>query len=83
MTGDEVGQVFETRFPQEEIDRLCQPCGVIERPRKLDLGMVVRAVVISARTCGGAYRASMPSRTLGRSRSSWWGPCVVVTGGGK
>ena len=31
MTGDEVRQVFETMLPQEEVDRLCQQCGVIER----------------------------------------------------
>ena len=38
MTGDAVRQVFETILPQEEIDRLCQECGVIERRRKLNLG---------------------------------------------
>jgi hypothetical protein len=34
MTGDEVRQVFEAILPQEEIDRLCEPCGVIERQRR-------------------------------------------------
>ena len=59
MTGEEVRQVFETMLPQDEIDRLCQQCGVIERQRKLDLGMLVRAMVISAGTPGGAYQADV------------------------
>jgi hypothetical protein len=59
MTGEEVRQVFETVLPQDEIDRLCQQCGVIERQRKLDLGMLVRAMVISAGTPGGAYQADV------------------------
>jgi hypothetical protein len=59
MTGDEVRQVFEAMLPQEEIDRLCQQCGVIERQRKLNLGMFVRAMVISAGTPGGAYQADV------------------------
>jgi putative transposase len=59
MTGDEVRQVFETMLPQEEIDRLCQQFGVIERQRKLHLGMFVRAMVISAGTPGGAYQADV------------------------
>lgn len=54
MTGDEVREVFEARWPQEEIDRLCQQCGVIERQRTLNLGMFVRAMVIAAGTPGGA-----------------------------
>jgi hypothetical protein len=54
MIGDEVRQVFEDMVPQEEIDGLCQPFGVIERQRKLHLGMFVRAMVISAGTPGGA-----------------------------
>jgi Transposase DDE domain len=59
MTGDEVRQVCEAMLPQEEINRLCQPCGVIERQRKLNLGMFVRAMVISAGTPGGAYQADV------------------------
>lgn len=59
MTGDEVRQVFETMLPQEEIDRLCQQLGVIERQRKLHLGMFGRAMVISAGTPGGAYQADV------------------------
>jgi hypothetical protein len=57
MTGDDVRTVFEPMLPQDEIDRLCQPCGVIARQRKLDLGRLVRAMVISAGTPGGAYQA--------------------------
>src|ERR671915_16196 len=52
MTGDEVRQVFEAMLPQETIDRLCQEFGVIERQRKLNLGILVRAMVISAGTPG-------------------------------
>ena len=59
MTGDEVRQVFEAMLPQEEMDRLCATCGVIERERKLNLGMFVRAMVISAGTPGGAYQADV------------------------
>jgi hypothetical protein len=59
MTGDEVRQVLEAMLPQEELDRLCQQCGVIERQRKLNLGMFVRAMVISAGTPGGAYQADI------------------------
>jgi hypothetical protein len=59
MTGEEVRQVVETMRPQDEIDRLCLQCGVIERQRKLDLGMLVRAMVISAGTPGGAYQADV------------------------
>ena len=58
-TGDEVRQVFEAMLPQEEIDRLCQQVGVIERQRKLNLGMFVWAMVISAGTPGGAYQADV------------------------
>ena len=35
MTGDEVRQVCEAMLPQEEIDRLCQQGGVIERQRPM------------------------------------------------
>ena len=49
MTGEDVRQVFEAILPQEAIDRLCRECGVIERQRKRHLGMLVRAMVISAR----------------------------------
>ena len=59
MTGDEVRQVCEAMLPQEESDRLCQQCGVIERQRKLPLGMWVRAMVMSAGTPGGAYQADV------------------------
>ena len=59
MTGDEVRQVFEAMLPQDVIDRLCQECGVIARQRKLHLGMLVRAMGISAGTPGGAYQADV------------------------
>jgi hypothetical protein len=59
MTGDKVRQVFEAMLPQQEIDRLCKRFGVIERERKLNLGMFVRAMVISAGTPGGAYQADV------------------------
>jgi hypothetical protein len=59
MTGDDVRTVFEQLLPQEEMDRLCQQWGVIERQRKLNLGMLVRAMVIAAGTPGGAYQADI------------------------
>jgi hypothetical protein len=59
MTGDEGRQVFEAMLPQGEIDRLCAQFGVIERQRKWQVGMLVRARVISAGTPGGAYQADV------------------------
>jgi hypothetical protein len=59
MTGEDVRHVFEAMLPRDEIDRLCMQCGVIERQRKRDLGMLVRAMVISAGTPGGAYQADV------------------------
>src|SRR5918994_5082100 len=59
MTGDEVRKVFEAILPQEEMEHLCQQFGVIERERQLNLGMFVRAMVISAGTPGGAYQADV------------------------
>jgi hypothetical protein len=59
MPGDEVRQVFEAMLPQDEIERLCPPCGVIERQRKRNLGMLVRAMVMAAGTPGGAYQADV------------------------
>jgi hypothetical protein len=59
MTGDEVCAVFEQMLPQEEMNRLCQQWGVIERQRKRNLVMLVRAMVISAGTPGGAYQADV------------------------
>jgi hypothetical protein len=64
MTGDEVRQVVEALLPQAEIDRLCQAFGVIERQRKLHLGRLVRAMVISAGTPGGAYQADVLRSSL-------------------
>jgi putative transposase len=51
--------VFEQLLPQEALNRLCQPCGVIERQRQLTLVMLVRAMVMSAGTPGGADQADV------------------------
>jgi putative transposase len=59
MTGEDVHQVFEAILPQEAIDRFCREGGVIERQRKLHLGMLARAMVIAAGTPGGAYQADI------------------------
>jgi Transposase DDE domain len=59
MTGEDVRQVFEAILPQTEINRLCMACGVLERQRQLHLGRLVRAMVISAGTPGGAYQADV------------------------
>ena len=59
MTGEDVRQVFEALWPPDAIERLCTPCGVIERQRTLDLGLWVRAMVISAGTPGGADQADV------------------------
>ena len=58
MTGEEVRQVFEAILPQRRSSG-CAQFGVIERQRKLHLGMLVRAMVISAGTPGGAYQADI------------------------
>jgi hypothetical protein len=59
MTGEDVRQVIEAILPQQEIERLCAQFGVIERQRKLHLGMLVRAMIISAGTPGGTYQADV------------------------
>jgi putative transposase len=59
MTGEDVREVFETILPPQDIERLCMQCGVIERQRKLHLGMLVRAMVMAAGTPGGAYQADI------------------------
>jgi putative transposase len=59
MTGEDVQQVFEAILPPEAIEGLCMHCGVIERQRKLNLGLLVRAMIISAGTPGGAYQADV------------------------
>jgi hypothetical protein len=47
-------KVFEAMLSPDEIDRLCLQCSIIERQRKLHLGILMRAVVISVGTPGGA-----------------------------
>src|SRR5688500_20093749 len=59
MTGEDVRQVFEAILPPQELERMCIQCGVIERQRKLHLGMLVRAMVIAAGTPGGAYQGDV------------------------
>jgi hypothetical protein len=59
MTGEDVRQVLEAILPDEAIEGLCLQFGVIERQRKLDLGTLVRAMVIAAGTPGGAYQADV------------------------
>jgi hypothetical protein len=59
MTGEDVRQVFEAIVPSEAIERWCVPFGVIERQRTRDLGRLVRAMVLSAGTPGGAYQADV------------------------
>jgi hypothetical protein len=72
MTGEDVRQVFEAILPEQEIARLCGPCGVLERQRKLHLGMLVRAMVIAAGTPSGAYQAD-----IRRSYVAWEVPRVA------
>ena len=59
MKRNDVPQEFDAILPQQEIERLCAQCGVIERQRKLHPGMLVRAMVIAAGTPGGAYQADI------------------------
>jgi hypothetical protein len=71
MTGDEVRQVFEPMLPQQKIDGRCQQFDVIERERKLNLGMFVRAMVILAGTRGAPTRLMSCALTW-RLRSHTW-----------
>ena len=59
MTGEDVRQVFETIVPQQEIERLCARFGGIERQHKLHLGMLVRAMIISAGSPGRTHQADI------------------------
>jgi putative transposase len=59
MTGNEVRAAFEELLPQAEMSRLGRQCGVIERPHKLNLAILVRAMVMSAGTPGGAYQVDI------------------------
>lgn len=59
ITGDDVREVFEAILPQAEINRLCVDCGVIARQRKMNIEMLVRAMVIAAGTPGGTYQANI------------------------
>jgi putative transposase len=59
MTGEDVRHVFEAILPHQEIEHLCAQFGVIERQRKLHLGMLVRAMVIAAGMPGGAYQGDV------------------------
>lgn len=59
MTGAEVREVVEAMLAQEASDHLCEPCGVRARPRQWNLGMFVRAMVISAGTPGSASQAEV------------------------
>jgi hypothetical protein len=64
MTGDDGREVFEAILPQEEINRLGVDCGVIAPQRKMNLGRLVRAMVIAAGTPGGAYQADILRSSL-------------------
>jgi hypothetical protein len=59
ITGEDARQVFEAILPEQDLDRLCAQLGVIERQRKLHLGMLVRAMIISAGNPGVAYQADV------------------------
>jgi hypothetical protein len=72
MAGDEGQQVVEAMLPQAESERRCAQFEVIERQRKLQLGMLVRAMVISAGTPGGADQADVLRSDL---------ECAVPPGG--
>ena len=64
MTGEDVREGCETILPQQDLERLCMPCGVLERQRTRPLGMGVRALVTAAAPPGGASRADMRRSAL-------------------
>jgi hypothetical protein len=59
MTGGEVHMLFKVVLLQGGIDRLCAELCVIERQRKLNLGIFLRAMVSSAGMAGGIYQADV------------------------
>lgn len=54
MTGEDARHVFEATLPKRDIERLCQQHCVIACQRRLNVRMLVRAMIISAGTPGGA-----------------------------
>lgn len=64
MTGDDARPGVEQRRPPDAIDRLCQQWGVMARQRTLTLGLLVRALVLSAGTPGGAEQADVLRSSL-------------------
>ena len=79
MTGAEVRPVCEAMGPQTAHERRCAQGGVLERPRTLPWGLVVRARGISAGPPGGASQAAGRRSALacavppvGRSAFSCW-----------
>ena len=70
MTGEDGRHVFKVMWLRDAIARLCMRCGVSGRPRKLYLGMLGRARVISAgpfrpMSCAPLGRMRCPGRALG------------------
>jgi hypothetical protein len=64
MTGEDVRQVWEAILPPQDIERVCRQGGVIERPRPLHLGMLVRAMVSAAGTPDGTDQADILRSSL-------------------
>jgi hypothetical protein len=67
MTGGDVRQVFEAILPQEAIGQFCRERGVMERQRKLHLGMLVRATVTIRDACATSTRLPAGGRPLSSS----------------
>jgi len=59
MKGPEVKEIMESILPSDEIDRLCRELGVVERERKLDVGLFIRTMVLAAGTPTGARQADV------------------------
>lgn len=59
MEGKDVKEIMESVLPTEEIDRLCRELGVVERERKLNVGLFVRTMVLAAGTPSGARQSDV------------------------
>ncbi len=59
MTGKDAQEVFEEVLPSALIEEWCKELGVVERERKLEIGALVRSMVIATGTPSGAVQADV------------------------
>ena len=59
MEGKDVKEIMESVLPSDEVELLCRELGVVERERKLNVGLFVRTMVLAAGTPSGARQADV------------------------